>query len=237
MSPASYLTAPPRVAVRIIARLLQSWDMPLVWVSLAVSVVAVAVTGVRAGRLGWARSRTRAASAGRSARGSRRSRRQPRGSSGRPRRWRVNRQARGGAGPLRGLAAATRGAQGRARRGRVDPRSVHAVLPAQVTRVAAVDLGTNSTRLLVADVVGGRARGAPSARRGSPGSASAWTRAGVLLPAAIERVHACLADYRRTLEELGAERTLAVGTSAVRDAANGGEFLQGLELPHARAER
>ena len=54
MSPASYLTAPPRVAVRIIARLLQSWDMPLVWVSLAVSVVAVAVTGVRAGRLGWA---------------------------------------------------------------------------------------------------------------------------------------------------------------------------------------
>jgi len=34
--------------------LLQSWDMPLVWISLAVSVVAVVVTGVRTGRQGWA---------------------------------------------------------------------------------------------------------------------------------------------------------------------------------------
>ena len=34
--------------------MLQSWDMLLVWISLAVSVVAVAVTGVRTGRQGWA---------------------------------------------------------------------------------------------------------------------------------------------------------------------------------------
>ncbi len=99
-----------------------------------------------------------------------------------------------------------------------------------MTRVAAVDLGTNSTRLLVADVVGGGLvelhRETRITRLGERVDASR-----VLLPAAIERVHACLADYRRTFEELGAERTLAVGTSAVRDAANSGEFLQGLEFP------
>ena len=99
-----------------------------------------------------------------------------------------------------------------------------------MTRVAAVDLGTNSTRLLVADVVDGDLvelhRETRITRLGERVDA-----AGVLLPAAVERVHACLADYRRTIEGLGAERTLAVGTSAVRDAANGGEFLDGLGLP------
>jgi exopolyphosphatase/guanosine-5'-triphosphate,3'-diphosphate pyrophosphatase len=99
-----------------------------------------------------------------------------------------------------------------------------------VTRVAAVDLGTNSTRLLVADVVGGGLvelhRETRITRLGERVDASR-----ILLPTAIERVHACLADYRRTLEELGAERILAVGTSAVRDAANSREFLEGLGLP------
>jgi exopolyphosphatase/guanosine-5'-triphosphate,3'-diphosphate pyrophosphatase len=99
-----------------------------------------------------------------------------------------------------------------------------------VTRVAAVDLGTNSTRLLVADVVDGvlvelyrETRITRLAERVDAGR--------VLLPAAVGRVHACLADYRRTIEALGAERTLAVGTSAVRDASNGREFLAGLGLP------
>jgi exopolyphosphatase / guanosine-5'-triphosphate,3'-diphosphate pyrophosphatase len=96
-----------------------------------------------------------------------------------------------------------------------------------VTRVAAVDLGTNSTRLLVADVVDGVLvevhRETRITRLGERVDAGR-----VLLPAAVERVHACLADYRRTTEELGVERALAVGTSAVRDARNGREFLDGL---------
>jgi exopolyphosphatase/guanosine-5'-triphosphate,3'-diphosphate pyrophosphatase len=98
-----------------------------------------------------------------------------------------------------------------------------------VTRVAAVDLGTNSTRLLVADVADGALvelhREARITRLGESVDA---TR--LLLPAAVARVHACLADYRATIEELGAERTLAVATSAVRDAANGTEFLAGVEF-------
>jgi len=50
-----------------------------------------------------------------------------------------------------------------------------------------------------------------------------------LLPVAIARVRNALADYRRTLESLGAERTLLVATSAVRDAENGEAFLGEIE--------
>jgi exopolyphosphatase/guanosine-5'-triphosphate,3'-diphosphate pyrophosphatase len=93
-----------------------------------------------------------------------------------------------------------------------------------VTRVAAVDLGTNSTRLLVADVENGdileveRYSTVTGLGRGVDG-------AGELQPAAVGRVRDCLSGYRETIERLGAERTLAFATSAVRDAANGDAFL------------
>jgi len=97
-----------------------------------------------------------------------------------------------------------------------------------VTRVAALDLGTHTTRLLVADVDGARVEAL--ARR------SIITRLGEgvdadrrLAPDAIERVHRALASYRDEAMRLGAERMLAAATSAVRDAANGREFLRGLE--------
>jgi exopolyphosphatase/guanosine-5'-triphosphate,3'-diphosphate pyrophosphatase len=95
-------------------------------------------------------------------------------------------------------------------------------------RVAAVDLGTNSTRLLVADVEGEHLR--EVVRR------LTITRLGesvderrLLLPLPIARVRNCLAEYRRELESLGATRTLAVATSAVRDAENGEAFLGEVE--------
>ena len=50
-----------------------------------------------------------------------------------------------------------------------------------------------------------------------------------LLPEAGERVHAALREFRRELDTLGATRVLAVGTSAVRDSANGAEFLRGID--------
>src|SRR5437016_5922940 len=50
-----------------------------------------------------------------------------------------------------------------------------------------------------------------------------------LLPVPIARVRNVLADYRRTLESLGSERTLLVATSAVRDAENGEAFLGEIE--------
>jgi exopolyphosphatase/guanosine-5'-triphosphate,3'-diphosphate pyrophosphatase len=97
-----------------------------------------------------------------------------------------------------------------------------------VIRVAAVDLGTNSTRLLVADVEDGRVdevvRRAVVTRLGE--GVDVRRR---LLPVPIARVRNVLSDFRRELEALGAERTLAVATSAVRDAENGEAFLGEVE--------
>jgi exopolyphosphatase/guanosine-5'-triphosphate,3'-diphosphate pyrophosphatase len=105
-----------------------------------------------------------------------------------------------------------------------------------VTRVAAIDLGTNATRLLIADVVDGGLRDVE--RR------LTFTRLGEgvderrrLLPLPIARVRNCLTDYRRVLEQLGAERTLAVATSSVRDADNGEAFLGEIEWSYGFATR
>ena len=106
----------------------------------------------------------------------------------------------------------------------------------QVTRVAAIDIGTNTTRMLVADVEGDQF--ADLVRR------STVTRLGEgvdarrrLLPEPIARTRNTLADYRRELEQLGAERVLAVATSAVRDAENGLAFLGEVEWSYGFVTR
>src|SRR5436305_5837223 len=103
-------------------------------------------------------------------------------------------------------------------------------------RVAAVDLGTNSTRLLVADVAEGRldevVRRLTITRLGE--GVDARRR---LLPAPIARVRNALTDYRREAEQLGAERTLAIATSAVRDAENGEAFLGEVEWSYGFSTR
>ena len=95
-------------------------------------------------------------------------------------------------------------------------------------RVAAVDLGTNTTRLLVADIDGGTLAEVHRETRITRLGEGVDAR-GRLLPTPIARVRNVLTDYRRTLESLGAERTLAVATSAVRDAENGEAFLGEVE--------
>src|SRR6478609_118503 len=103
-------------------------------------------------------------------------------------------------------------------------------------RVAAVDLGSNSTRLLVADVDDGRLHDVVRRLK--------ITRLGEgvderkrLLPAPIARVRNVLTDFRREAEALGAERALAVATSAVRDAENGEAFLGEIEWSYGFATR
>ena len=105
-----------------------------------------------------------------------------------------------------------------------------------MSRVAAVDLGTNSTRLLVADVDDGRVDDVVRT--------SQVTRLGEgvderhrLLPLPVTRVRNVLSDFRRTAESLGAERTLAIATSAVRDADNGEAFLGEVEWSYGFATR
>src|SRR5439155_24728294 len=97
-------------------------------------------------------------------------------------------------------------------------------------------LGTNPTRLLVADVADGRL--AEVVRR------LEITRLGEgvderrrLLPAPVARVRNVLVDYRREAEALGAERVLLVATSAVRDADNGEAFLGEIEWSYGFATR
>ena len=95
-------------------------------------------------------------------------------------------------------------------------------------RLAAVDIGTNSTRLLVADVdgVGRDARLNPVDRR------MRITRLGqgvdaarVLRSDAISRTVDTLRQYRSALDDLGVERVRATATSAARDATNRDEFF------------
>jgi len=102
--------------------------------------------------------------------------------------------------------------------------------------VAAIDQGTNTTRFVVGDVRDGRIEELHRESR--------ITRLGEgvdarhkLLPVPIARVRNVLSDYRRTAEALGAERTLLVATSAVRDAENGEAFLGEIEWSYGFVTR
>lgn len=95
-------------------------------------------------------------------------------------------------------------------------------------RVACIDIGTNSVLLLIAE----------QSPRGPVALVEQATitrlgqgvdRTGQLAPEACERTLACLRAYANTIAEYGAERVVAVGTSAMRDARNGAKFRE-----HAR---
>ncbi|MET9626329.1 Ppx/GppA phosphatase family protein [Lentzea sp. NPDC006480] len=98
-----------------------------------------------------------------------------------------------------------------------------------MSRVAAIDCGTNSIRLLIADVT-------------KRDDGTAWLRdvhremqivrlgqgvdaTGRLHPDAIERTRQALLDYARTMQRKGVERARMVATSATRDASNQDEFF------------
>jgi len=97
------------------------------------------------------------------------------------------------------------------------------------TRVAAIDCGTNSIRLLVADVdpVAGTLtdldRRMEVVRLGQ-----GVDRTGRLAPEALERTLDAARRYAAVIEELGATRTRFVATSATRDAQNRDEFVRGV---------
>lgn len=91
-------------------------------------------------------------------------------------------------------------------------------------RIAVADLGTNSTRLLVADVE-------PDGRLTQLERHTTVTRlgegvdgSGRLAPQAMDRVYAALERYREIADAAGAERRIAVATSAVRETENGPEL-------------
>ncbi len=102
-------------------------------------------------------------------------------------------------------------------------------------RVAVVDVGSNSTRLLVADVddgIGVLERQSRVTRLGRGVDLS-----GQLSDEAIEAACAAIADYVEICRELGADRIAAIATSAVRDASNGDAFVAELRERFALSAR
>ena len=96
-----------------------------------------------------------------------------------------------------------------------------------MTRVAALDCGTNSLRLLISDVDGTQltdvVREMEIVRLGE-----GVDKTGRFAPAALDRTFAALQRYAAEIEQHGADRVRMVATSATRDAANRDEFLDGV---------
>jgi exopolyphosphatase/guanosine-5'-triphosphate,3'-diphosphate pyrophosphatase len=91
-------------------------------------------------------------------------------------------------------------------------------------RVAVADIGSNSTRLLIAEIEDGRVIGELEHRSTVTRLGAGVDSDGRLSEEGMERVYSTLDEYAQSIEHHGAERRIAVLTSAVRDAANGEEF-------------
>jgi exopolyphosphatase/guanosine-5'-triphosphate,3'-diphosphate pyrophosphatase len=91
-------------------------------------------------------------------------------------------------------------------------------------RVAVIDIGTNSTRLLIADVIDADAIAEVERQTKVTRLGDGVDHTGVLSTEAMDRVLATVARYLEIIRAHGAPTTVAVLTSAVRDAANGAAF-------------
>jgi exopolyphosphatase/guanosine-5'-triphosphate,3'-diphosphate pyrophosphatase len=97
-------------------------------------------------------------------------------------------------------------------------------------RVAAIDCGTNSLRLLVADMDPARHELTDIERRMEIVRLGQGVDAtGRLAPEALERTFRVLADYARLIRDAGTSAVRMVATSATRDATNAAEFSQGVQ--------
>ncbi|MEU2669817.1 Ppx/GppA phosphatase family protein [Streptomyces sp. NPDC007164] len=98
-----------------------------------------------------------------------------------------------------------------------------------MTRVAAIDCGTNSIRLLVADADPSTGEFAELDRRMEiVRLGQGVDRTGRLAPEALERTFAACRQYAAVIKEHGAQRIRFVATSASRDAENRDDFVRGV---------
>jgi exopolyphosphatase/guanosine-5'-triphosphate,3'-diphosphate pyrophosphatase len=91
-------------------------------------------------------------------------------------------------------------------------------------RVAVIDIGTNSTRLLISDVEGANAEQIDR-RTTVTNMGRGVDHTNLICADAIEDVCGVISGYKARYEEMGAERVMAIATSAVRDATNGDAFI------------
>ncbi|MFF9006698.1 exopolyphosphatase [Streptomyces goshikiensis] len=98
-----------------------------------------------------------------------------------------------------------------------------------MTRVAAIDCGTNSIRLLVADCDPGTGELVELDRRMLVVRLGQGVdQTGRLAPEALERTFAACREYAAVIKELGAQKVRFVATSASRDAENRDDFVRGV---------
>ncbi|WP_251093694.1 Ppx/GppA phosphatase family protein [Streptomyces sp. Caat 7-52] len=98
-----------------------------------------------------------------------------------------------------------------------------------MTRVAAIDCGTNSIRLLIADADPATGELTELDRRMTiVRLGQGVDRTGRLAPEALERTFAACREYAAVIKEYGAERLRFVATSASRDAENRDDFVRGV---------
>jgi exopolyphosphatase/guanosine-5'-triphosphate,3'-diphosphate pyrophosphatase len=109
-------------------------------------------------------------------------------------------------------------------------------VPGHPNRVAVVDIGSNSTRLLVADV-GDRNVDVLERRSQVTRLGRGVDLSGQLSEEAVEAVCGAVADYVSIYQEAGAETVTAIATSAVRDAENGAAFVAELRERFALSAR
>ena len=96
-------------------------------------------------------------------------------------------------------------------------------------RIAVVDIGSNSTRLLICDVEDSRVTEVLERRTIITRLGAGVDADGRLNREAMDRVYGALEEYRALIDEHGADRAVAVLTSAVRDASNGREFAESVK--------
>ncbi len=109
-------------------------------------------------------------------------------------------------------------------------RPVCAVTAPVPARVAAIDCGTNSLRLLVADVDPAAGRLTDVDRRMEIVRLGQGVDAtGRLAPEALDRTLHALAGYAKIIKAASADAVRIVATSATRDAANAADFVRGVE--------
>src|SRR3989442_15110224 len=101
-------------------------------------------------------------------------------------------------------------------------------------RLCAIDVGSNTVRLLVVDVVGPETWKIVDARQTVTRLGEGLAAAGALGDAPMARTLAVGSDYVTRAERLAAGRGRVVGTSAVREATNGGAFVAAVERATGR---
>src|SRR5829696_10328178 len=105
----------------------------------------------------------------------------------------------------------------------VDERATPGACTLPCVPVAVIDIGTNTTRLLVAEVEDGQVVELDR-RTLITGLGQSVDSSGRLAQEAMDRVAEAIAVYREVIDRVGTERVVALATSAMRDAENGPEF-------------